>query len=98
MLKRWQHTLAAVMQSRLARIVLGLWAVVAFWDTLGSQLMPPDVKEKWPTAFDGIAKTTGYFPFWVWILAGAGFLMAFVLEYAHRKQAAVGGNVFFSPT
>jgi hypothetical protein len=75
-----------------------IWAVVAAWDTLGSQLMPPGLREKWPTTYDVVAKTTGYFPFWVWILVGAAMLMAFVLEYAHRKQGGRGGDTFYSPT
>lgn len=98
MLKRWQHTLAAVMESRFARAVFAVFAVVATWDTLGSQLMPPTVRQKWPTAYDVVAITSGWFPFWVWVVVGATIMIAFTLEYAHRKQATVGGNTFHSPT
>ena len=95
MLKRWQHTLAAVMQSRFARIVFTIFGVVAAWDTFGSQLMPPAVREKWPTAYDLAAKTTGFFPLWVWVVVGAAILIAFTIEYAHQKR---GGDTFYSPT
>jgi hypothetical protein len=34
------------MQSRFARIVFAIFGVVAAWDTFGSQLTPPGVREK----------------------------------------------------
>ena len=95
MLKRWQQTFAAVLESSFARIVFAVFAVVAAWDTFGSQLMPPGVRENWPTAYDVAGKTTGFFPLWVWIAVGASILIAFTFEYAHRKR---GGNTFYSPT
>ena len=34
--------------------------VFAIFGTFGSQLMPPSVREKWPTAYDLAAKTTAH--------------------------------------
>jgi len=45
-----------------------------------------------------VAITSGWFPFWVWVVVGATIMIAFTLEYAHRRQATVGGNTFHSPT
>lgn len=104
MLERWRQMLAAVMASRFARAVFAVFGLVAAWDTFGSQLMPPSVRERWPTVYDLAAKTTGYFPWGVWVAVGATILIAFVLEYAHRKSGAngsvtvSGGNTFYSPT
>ena len=83
------------MQSRFARIVFAIFGVVAAWDTFGSQLTPPGVREKWPTTYDLAAKTTGFFPLWVWVAVGAAILIAFTVEYAHQKR---GSNTFYSPT
>lgn len=97
--------MAAVLQSRFVRLVLAVWAAIGAWDLLGAQLVPPSWRQNWPTIYDAVVMTSGYFPWWVWLVVGALIMTAFSLEYAgHQKRRADAsgassvGNTFYSPT
>src|SRR5262245_58391932 len=90
----WRDYLAAVRESRLAKMALVIWGVSAAWDLLGSQWVPISWGEKWPTAYEVVAKTTGYFPWWVWLIVGTLIVVAASLAYAgeQKRRADVGGH------
>ena len=91
----WRDNLAAVRESRLAKMALVIWGVSAAWDLLGRQWMPASWGEKWPTAYEVVAKTTGYFPWWVWLIVGTLIVVAASLAYAgEQKRRADASQAF----
>jgi adenylate cyclase len=91
----WRDNLAAVRESRLAKMALVIWGVSAAWDLLGRQWMPTSWGEKWPTAYEVVAKTTGYFPWWVWLIVGTLIVVAASLAYAgEQKRRADASQAF----
>jgi adenylate cyclase len=89
----WRDNLAAVRESRLAQMALGIWGVIGAWDLLGSQLVPASWREKWPTAYEVVAKTTGYFPWWVWLIVGTLIVVAASLAYAGEQKRRADASV-----
>ena len=91
----WRDNLAAVRESRLAKSALAIWGVSAAWDLLGREWMPASWGEKWPTAYEVVAKTTGYFPWWVWLIVGTLIVVAASLAYAgEQKRRADASQAF----
>ena len=89
----WRDNLAAVRESRLAKMALVIWGVSAAWDLLGSQWVPASWGEKWPTAYEVVAKTTGYFPWWVWLIVGTLIVVAASLAYAGEQKRRADASV-----
>jgi hypothetical protein len=71
---------------RIARWVFLVWAVVGFYDTFGSELLPPDWAQKRPTVYQLIATTSGWLSWEAWLLIGAVILVLFALEYVARHK------------
>ncbi len=97
MLLQWlaarRDILVSVWHTRIGKAVLLVWAAISTWDTVGAQLLSPNWRQKWPTIYDMVAMTSGFFPFWVWLLVGAALLVALSLEYGlyHKRKAEVAG-------
>ena len=89
----WRDNLAAVRESRLAKSALAIWGVSAAWDLLGREWMPASWGEKWPTAYEVVAKTTGYFPWWVWLIVGTLIVVAASLAYAGEQKRRADASV-----
>src|SRR5512141_1080833 len=98
----WRDSWAAVRKSRLAKIAIGISAgigtvmtVIGAWELVGSQMVPDSWREKWPTAYQVVAKTTGYFPWWVWLIVGMLIVVAASLAYAgEQKRRADASQAF----
>jgi hypothetical protein len=69
------------------KIVLGIWAVIAFYDTLVSQFFPDSWAKKAPKMRELIAETSGWLSWWEWLLILAGIISVACFEYAVRKTA-----------
>jgi hypothetical protein len=93
-----QHRAAALPASRweLARKILNhrwvswalcLWAIIAAYDTALSQVIPASWGDRFPKVREMVAVTSGFLPFWVWLLILAALLVLASLEYAFRRSA-----------
>jgi hypothetical protein len=93
----WRDNLAAVLKSRPAKIALGtwavIWAVIGAWDLFLSELMPAHWAENrsW-RVIDVVEKTTGYFPWWVWLIVGTLIVVAATLAYAVEQKRRADGS------
>jgi uncharacterized membrane protein len=93
----WRDILAAVRKSRLVKIALGIliviWAVIGNWDLFLSELMPARWAENrsW-RVIDVVEKTTGYFPWWVWLIVGTLIVVAASLAYAVEQKRRADGS------
>jgi hypothetical protein len=81
-----------IFSRRWVRVALGVWAVICFYDTAGSQFLPPSWQSKRPTVYTGVEMTTGLLPFWLWLVVGALIAAAASFEYAHRVSRRVGAE------
>jgi hypothetical protein len=86
--KRWQ-TLCQVYNHRWVKRALAIWAFVAAYDTVSSQILPVSVANHAPKVREVIAMTSGWFPYWVWLLVLAGILVIASFEYAFRRASNV---------
>ncbi|MCP3382863.1 hypothetical protein NLM31_21075 [Bradyrhizobium sp. CCGUVB4N] len=60
-----------------ARCVLLLWAVIGFYDTFGSQFLPPEWSQKRPSVFQLVTMTSGWLSWGAWLVIGAASLLIF---------------------
>src|ERR1035437_2465984 len=74
-----------VLDRRWVKIALGVWPFVASYDLLISQILPERWADKAPKVRDLIGETSGWLPFWAWLLILAAILVAAMLEYSVRK-------------
>ena len=80
-------TFAEIFRRVWVRCVLVVWALFSTYDTFVSQLLPSATAEKFPRLYDFIVMSTGFLPFWGWILILAVIIAAASFEYAHRTGA-----------
>lgn len=74
-----------VLDRRWVKIALGVWPFVASYDLLISQILPERWADKAPKVRDLIGETSGWLPFWAWLLILAAILVTALLEYSVRK-------------
>jgi hypothetical protein len=72
------------------RVALLLWAIIAAYDTFSSQILPDTLAKKAPKVREVIVMTSGWLPFWAWLLLLAAILVFASLEFALRRTARVG--------
>jgi hypothetical protein len=63
-----------------------IWTPVAAWDTIGSQFLPPSLAQSAPTAYQVVAMTYGWLPWWLWVLIAVSIFCVASFEYAVRSQ------------
>jgi hypothetical protein len=71
-----------VLDRRWVKIALGLWPILASYDLFVSQLLPEPWADRAPKMRDIIAETSGWLPWWGWVLILLGIVIAALLEYA----------------
>lgn len=95
----WIARRAAVVRAILSkpwRIAIGIFGVVATWDTLLSQFVPDDLAKQAPKAWQVAVLTGGLIPTWAWVVVLAVTFAAACLEYAIRR-ADGRGQVLVNP-
>ena len=78
------------------RVALLIWAIIAAYDTFSSQILPETLAKKAPKVREVIVMTSGWLPFWVWLLLLAAILIFASLEFALRRTNKIdtaGGKV-----
>jgi hypothetical protein len=78
--------LGELRKHRVARWVFLFWALVATYDTAGSQFLPPEWAQQRPTVYQVVSMTTGFLSWEAWLLVGALALAIFALEYPVRQK------------
>lgn len=74
-----------VLAYRPTKVALGTWTIVCTYDTALSQIIPASLGERFPRVRDAIAMTSGWLPFWAWLLILAAILVAASFEFAFRR-------------
>src|SRR6266446_1472265 len=77
---------------RIARWVFLVWAIIAVYDTGGSQLLPTEWVQKRPTVYQVLVVSTGWLSWEVWLLIGAASLALFGVEVGVRHKGRVATN------
>jgi hypothetical protein len=72
---------------RRVKIAIAIWGVICTYDTALSQIIPESLGHKLPKIRDAIAMSSGFLPFWVWLLVLAAIFIVASLEYAVRRSA-----------
>lgn len=84
----------AVLARPWAKALLYIWAIIAVWDTLVAQLLPPEVSEKAPSVYvvghKVLSVMSGWFPWWGWVIGLLLILLAISIEYGVRVR--LGGR------
>jgi hypothetical protein len=84
-LKERLAVLRQIFNHRWVKVALGLWVWVATYDTFVSQVVPEDLAQKAPKLRGVIAMTSGWLPWWGWLLVLAALIVAASFEYAFRR-------------
>lgn len=75
---------------KLCRIAFYFWAGVSIWDTAVSQFLPDSISKDAPKAyqiaFQVAGVTSGWLPWWAWLLIGAGVVIVALLETVVRRD------------
>jgi len=87
-----------VLDRRWVKIALGLWPVLASYDLFVSQLLPERWADRAPKMRDILAETSGWLPWWGWVLILMGILIVALFEYAvwrthQHKRIVVGAEI-----
>lgn len=69
------------------RLALWVWAAIATYDTALSQIIPTSWGQHAPKIREFIAVTSGWLPFWGWLLILAAIVVTASLEYAFRMAS-----------
>ena len=67
------------------KIALAVWAIIAAYDTFSSQILPEWLAAKAPKVREVVAMTSGWLPYWAWLLILAALLVVASFEYAFRR-------------
>ena len=73
-------------------VVYLFFGLVGLWDTIGAQLVPPTVAEKWPTIYALAMSLSGLFPWWGWVIGALVFALFVTVEYAVRRKGPEKGS------
>ncbi|ODR96326.1 hypothetical protein AUC70_15695 [Methyloceanibacter stevinii] len=78
--------MANIFAGRFRKMLLAAWVVIGTWDTMVAQFLPRSWAVKMPNVYEILAKTSGFFDWWVWLVVGAVMTTIFSIEYAHRRN------------
>jgi hypothetical protein len=65
-------------------VALVIWAIISAWDTAVSELLPASWANKAPKVYGVIEMTSGWLPFWGWLLVGIAILSFASFEFAFQ--------------
>ena len=74
------------------KIGLGLWGIIGVYDLLLSQIIPDEVGKRFPRVRHVMSMTSGWLPWWAWLLGFAVIAVAASFEYAFRLTLIVRGK------
>jgi len=82
----------AILGQRWLKWIGGAWVLLGTYDLVLSQFAPEDLAKKFPKAYEVIAMTYGWLPWWAWGWTGTAIFAIAAIEYAVRlhSRAAVG--------
>lgn len=83
-----------VWDQRWVKVLLALWSVICIYDTALSQIIPESLGNRFPKVRGVIAMTSGWLPFWAWLLVSAAILVFAAFEYAFRRSTAAASSTF----
>lgn len=75
-----------IAQRRWVKVALLGWGLIAAYDTFVSQFVPESVSNRFPKIRELIAVTSGWLPWWGWLLCLAAIIAGACFEYAVRKS------------
>jgi hypothetical protein len=77
-----------VFRRRWFRNLLLIWAAISFWDTFVSEMLPEKIAANAPRVYKVIfwllEMTSGWIPWWGWLLVGMSMLVIGSIEFAFR--------------
>ena len=74
-----------ILDRPVVKILGALWVVLCTYDTLLSQVIPESWGQRFPKAREIVFMTSGWLPFWGWLLILAAGIVLASFEYAHRR-------------
>ena len=77
---------AKIARSKWFQLLLILWGVVTFYDTVVSQFVPESFSKRFPKMHELITETSGWLPLWGWLLVLAAIVVGASFEYAVRTS------------
>jgi hypothetical protein len=86
------QTIRRIFDRRWVKITLGVWALIAAYDTFSHQVVPEKYAQKLPRVWDAVAVTSGWLTWWQWSLVLAAILVLASFEYAHRVSPTTSLN------
>ena len=86
------ETIKLIFDKRLFRWIFPIWAAISLYDTAGSQLAPEWLKQKLPNLYGFIVMTSGWLPWWAWVIIGLFLIAAAAVEYATRLHLLISGT------
>jgi hypothetical protein len=78
--------LRGVIRPLWVRVAVPAWGIVAFYDTLSSQLFTEWLTKHAPKLREIITMTSSFLPVWGWLLILAAILVIASFEYAYRQH------------
>lgn len=87
--KRWQ-TIASIFRPAWVKWAAGLWFLISTYDTIVAQFIPISWAQHAPNAYGILSVTSGYLPYWAWLLILATIVVIASLEYAFRRNPSAG--------
>ncbi len=88
---RW-GVVAGMCRRPWVRVALIIWAFFGAYDIFVSQFLSSGTAEKFPRLYDLVVMTSGFLPWWGWLLVLAAIFVAASIEYAHRKGGVSRSN------
>jgi hypothetical protein len=80
----------AILRPLWVRICVPVTAVIGFYDAGVTQLVPREQAEKFPKVYQLISVTSGFLPWWGWILVLAALFVGATIEYEARQHRGKG--------
>jgi hypothetical protein len=74
-----------ILNRPLVKAAVAAWAVITAYDTLLSQFFPEDWAKKAPKMRELVSATSGWLPWWAWLLVLAAIIVFASFEYAVRN-------------
>jgi hypothetical protein len=82
------EALKVVLRPLWVRILAPFALLYGTYDSTAHQFLPPHTAEKFPTIYGLVSRTSGWFPWWIWLLVIVAIFFLAVVDNVARSQHA----------